>query len=138
MTGHVRNAADNLATTGSVTFMIEKASDSSVQQSLKFNLHVGADADMNNKIGVDIEEMNAAYLGIKGLDVVGQDKDGNAIDDGGIAATYAIDAIADAVAKVSAQRSALGAVQNRLEHTINNVDNVVENTTNTRSTTLTT
>ena len=84
---------------------------------------------MNNKIGVGIEEMNAAYLGIKGLDVVGQDKDGNKIDDGGIAATYAIDAIADAVAKVSAQRSALGAVQNRLEHTINNVDNVVENTT---------
>ena len=84
---------------------------------------------MNNKIGVDIGEMNASYLGIKNLDVVGVDKDGNKIDDGGIAATYAIDAIADAVAKVSAQRSALGAVQNRLEHTINNVDNVVENTT---------
>ena len=113
----------------SVTFLVHKAQDTTVQQSLKFNLHVGADADMNNKIGVGIEEMNAAYLGIKGLDVVGKDKDGNKIDDGGIAATYAIDAIADAVAKVSAQRSALGAVQNRLEHTINNVDNVVENTT---------
>ena len=113
----------------SVTFFVAKAQDSTVQQSLKFNLHVGADADMNNKIGVGIEEMNASYLGIKGLDIVGHDKDGNAIDDGGIAATYAIDAIADAVAKVSAQRSALGAVQNRLEHTINNVDNVVENTT---------
>ena len=36
---------------------------------------------------------------------------------------------ADAVAKVSAQRSTLGAVQNRLEHTIANLDNVVENTT---------
>ena len=50
-------------------------------------------------------------------------------NDGGIAATYAIDAIADAISKVSAQRSALGAVQNRLEHTIDNLDNVVENTT---------
>jgi flagellin len=40
----------------------------------------------------------------------------------------AIDAIADAVSKVSAQRSSLGAIQNRLEHTIANVDNVVENT----------
>ncbi len=40
-----------------------------------------------------------------------------------------IDRIAEAVAKVSSQRSALGAVQNRLEHTINNLDNVVENTT---------
>ena len=131
-TDYARKTADKYAAPAdntSVTFLVHKAQDSTVQQSLKFNLHVGADADMNNKIGVDIEEMNAAYLGIKGLDVVGQDKDGNKIDDGGIAATYAIDAIADAVAKVSAQRSALGAVQNRLEHTINNVDNVVENTT---------
>ena len=131
VTGLARNAVNNYkdADSDAVTFMVEKATDSSVQQSLKFNLHVGADADMNNKIGVGIEEMNSKYLGIHGLDVVGQDKDGNKIDDGGIAATYAIDAIADAVAKVSAQRSALGAVQNRLEHTINNVDNVVENTT---------
>ena len=37
--------------------------------------------------------------------------------------------IADAVAKVSSQRSALGAIKNRLEHTIANLDNVVENTT---------
>ena len=50
-------------------------------------------------------------------------------DPNGAAATYAIDAIADAVAKISAQRSLLGAVQNRLDHTINNLDNVVENTT---------
>ena len=58
---------------------------------------------MNNKIGVGIEEMSSKYLGVKGLDVVGKDKDGNNTNDGGIAATYAIDAIADAVAKVSAQ-----------------------------------
>lgn len=101
-----------------------------MQQSLQFNLHVGADADMNNKIGVAIEQMNSRYLGIHGLDVVGKDTDGvTNIDDGGLAATYAIDAISDAVVKVSAQRSTLGAIQNRLEHTINNVDNVVENTT---------
>ena len=34
------------------------------------------------------------------------------------AGTYAIDAISDAISKVSSQRSSLGAVQNRLEHTI--------------------
>ena len=51
------------------------------------------------------------------------------VDNTGAKATYAIDAIADAVAKVSETRSALGAVQNRLEHTIANLDNVVENTT---------
>ena len=95
-----------------------------VKDALAFNLHVGADADMTNKINVDIESMSAAGLGIKGLNVK---------DNTGIAATYAIDAIADAVAKVSSQRSALGAVQNRLEHTIANVDNVVENTTSAES-----
>ena len=95
-----------------------------VSAKLSFSLHVGADADMTNKINVDIDSMSAAGLGIKGLNVK---------DTTGMAATYAIDAIADAVAKVSEQRSALGAVQNRLEHTIANVDNVVENTTSAES-----
>ena len=95
-----------------------------VKDALSFNLHVGADADMTNKINVDIDSMSAAGLGIKGLDV----KDAT-----GMKATYAIDAIADAISKVSEQRSSLGAVQNRLEHTISNVDNVVENTTSAES-----
>ena len=91
-----------------------------VKDALSFNLHVGADADMTNKITVNIDAMDAAGLGIKGL---------NVSDNNGASATYAIDAIADAISKVSSQRSALGAVQNRLEHTIANLDNVVENTT---------
>ena len=106
---------------GSFTITTGKAE---VANSLSFSLHVGADADMTNKIQVNIDAMDAASLGIKGLNV--KDASGNA-------ATYAIDAIADAVSKVSAQRSALGAVQNRLEHTIANVDNVVENTTTAES-----
>ena len=96
----------------------------SYKDKLSFNLHVGSDADMTNKISVDIETMNSAYLGIKGI---------NVNDESGIAGTYAVDAIADAITKVSSQRSALGAVQNRLEHTINNLDNVVENTTSAES-----
>ena len=95
-----------------------------VTEGLSFSLHVGADADMTNKINVNIDSMSAAGLGIKGLDVA---------DDNGSAATYAVDAIADAISKVSSQRSALGAVQNRLEHTIDNLDNVVENTTSAES-----
>ena len=126
------NAGDGSVLEANVTFTVEKATNTT-QQALNFNLHVGADADMNNKIGVGIEEMSSKYLGVKNLDVVGKDAQGNNTNDGGIAATYAIDAIADAVAKVSAQRSSLGAVQNRLEHTINNVDNVVENTTSAES-----
>ena len=110
-------------TDGDGTFYI-KTGQTEVAEKLSFNLHVGSDADMTNKINVNIETMNSSYLGIKGLNVA---------DDSGKAATYAIDAIADAVSKVSEQRSALGAVQNRLEHTIDNLDNVVENTTSAES-----
>ena len=118
--------ADKAATVknnGDGTFEITQCTVN-VKKSLSFSLHVGADADATNKINVNIEAMSAAGLGIKGLSVK---------DDSGVAATYAIDAIADAVAKVSSQRSALGAVQNRLEHTIDNLDNVVENTTSAES-----
>ena len=94
------------------------------KQGLQLSLHVGADADENNKIAVTIDTMDSAGLGVKGL---------NLVDNTGAKATYAIDAIADAVAKVSETRSALGAVQNRLEHTIANLDNVVENTTSAES-----
>lgn len=102
-----------------INFFIEKG-QRELQERLHFGLHVGADSDMSNKIIVSIDALDTRGLGIRGLNVK---------DDSGAAATYAIDAIADAVAQVSAQRSLLGAVQNRLEHTINNLDNVVENTT---------
>ena len=110
-------------TNGTGTFQIQTGS-AKVANSLSFSLHVGADADMTNKIQVNIDAMDSASLGIKGLNVK---------DDSGNAATYAVDAISDAISKVSSQRSALGAVQNRLEHTINNLDNVVENTTTAES-----
>ena len=108
---------------GKTTYTISKGY-ATVADTLSFNLHVGADADMTNKITVDIDVMNSANLGVKGLNVT---------DATGTAATYAVDAISDAIAKVSSQRSALGAVQNRLEHTIDNLDNIVENTTTAES-----
>ena len=110
-------------TNGDGTFKINLA-QTEVAEKLNFNLHVGSDADMTNKINVNIETMSSSYLGIKGL---------NVSDDTGVSATYAVDAIADALQKVSDQRSSLGAVQNRLEHTIANLDNVVENTTSAES-----
>jgi flagellin len=88
------------------------------------SLHVGADSSSDNKITMNIAQLGARGLGINGLDVSGNDAEN---------ATSAIDTIADALSKVSAQRSTLGAVQNRLEHTINNLDNVVENTTSAES-----
>ncbi len=113
----------NIANTDDYKFTLTKGK-ATFDKALSFGLHVGADADMTNKITVDVDSMSAAGLGVKGL---------NVSDDSGTAATYAIDAIADAISKVSAQRSSLGAVQNRLEHTIANVDNVVENTTSAES-----
>ena len=44
-------------------------------------------------------------------------------------ADAAVNTIANAIQKVSTQRSALGAVQNRLEHTINNLGVTTENIT---------
>ena len=121
----VTNTGDQAITlaNGDGTFKI-KLAKTEVAEKLNFNLHVGSDADMTNKINVNIETMSSSYLGIKGLNVT---------DETGVSATYAVDAIADALQKVSDQRSSLGAVQNRLEHTIANLDNVVENTTSAES-----
>ena len=106
---------------GDGTFAITKGTVA-IKDALSFNLHVGADADTTNKISVKIDSMSSAGLGIKGIKADTEQD-----------ATYAIDAIADAISKVSDQRSSLGAVQNRLEHTIDNLDNVVENTTSAES-----
>ncbi len=115
---------DTNATAGNLTdnkFTLTKGKVN-YNDALSFNLHVGADADMTNKITVNIDSMNSAGLGVKGIKADTEQD-----------ATYAIDAIADAISTVSSQRSSLGAVQNRLEHTINNLDNVVENTTSAES-----
>ncbi len=114
-------ATNDAYDTATTTFTLNKGTVS-YKDGLSFNLHVGADADMTNKITVNIDSMNSAGLGIKGIKADTEQD-----------ATYAIDAIADAISKVSSQRSSLGAVQNRLEHTINNLDNVVENTTSAES-----
>ena len=90
------------------------------KKDLSLSLHVGADADFENKISFNIEKMDSRGLGIKGISVTGNTPAN---------ATYAIDSIEAAIRSVSEQRSGLGAIQNRLEHTIKNLDNVVENTT---------
>ena len=104
---------------GSVTNLkIETFAD--LNDAIDLSLHVGADSSSDNKITLNINQMSARGLGVNGLNVAGKTGDN---------ATKSIDTIGDALAKVSSQRSTLGAVQNRLEHTINNLDNIVENTT---------
>jgi len=91
-----------------------------LNDALDVSLHVGADSADDNKIYMNIAQLSARGLGLNGLKVSGDTSDD---------ATAAIDTVATALQMVSAQRSALGAIQNRLEHTIANLDNIVENTT---------
>ena len=111
--------AAKVTTTGIASFSDVEPGDAGIK-ALNFSLQVGADTSEQNKISIDIEAMSAKALGIDGLKVDGKDSKN---------ADAAVDVIAEAIQKVSTQRSALGAVQNRLEHTIANLDNVVENTT---------
>ena len=108
-------------------FIMQRTTE--VNEDLELTLHVGADSDKENKIGVTIESMKSALLGVDKL----HSNNIGIVDETGNNATDAIDVIADALQKVSTQRSALGAIQNRLEHTIKNLDNVVENTTSAES-----
>ncbi len=82
------------------------------------SLQVGAAS--GQEITITISKTDATSLGVKAAKVSGENGDD---------AKEAIGMITKAIAKVSAQRSSLGAIQNRLEHTIANLDNVVENTT---------
>jgi len=85
-------------------------------------LQVGAANESAQQITIKISAMDASTLEIAtGGKAISVSTQANAQE--------AIGYITKAIAKVSAQRSDLGAIQNRLEHTIANLDNVVENTT---------
>ena len=102
-TDNVASTTDNQTLNGATNKFTLTKGTVSYNDALSFNLHVGADADMTNKITVNIDSMSSAGLGVKGIKADTEQD-----------ATYAIDAIADAISTVSSQRSALGAVQNRL------------------------
>lgn len=114
-----------------------------VQQSTEFNtkgllsgtfntrLQVGAKGDVIQTIKISIASMDA-----KGLNLASANKKMRTtlqVNTGNnnfqiSSARKLMTAVQAAISIVSAQRSALGAVQNRLEHTIANLDNIVENT----------
>jgi flagellin len=82
----------------------------------KLNLQVGA--NQGQKIELEIKSMDVAGLE---LAVISDEVENHEN------ATEYITTIQDALDKVSAARSDLGALQNRLEHTIANADNTAEN-----------
>ena len=79
------------------------------------NIQVGAANRSEQRITISIAKMDATTLGVKSISV--------ATESG---AQKAIASITSAIARVSKQRSDLGAIQNRLEHTIANLDNVAQ------------
>ena len=79
------------------------------------NLQVGSLE--NQSISITISAMNAKALGVASLSVSSFTVAGKAMT-----------SVQAAISMVSAQRSALGALQNRLEHTIANLDTTSENT----------
>lgn len=83
-------------------------------------LQIGANS--GEELTLDIGDMASGGLGVGGLDVTAED-----------GASAAIEALDDAIAAVSTQRSELGAKQNRLEHTINNLTTTQENLTEANS-----
>ena len=87
---------------------------------LELDFHIGANEGQT--ITLEIQKMSAEELGIDSLNVQSSD-----------AAATAISKIDEAIAKVSAERSNLGAVQNRLEHTITNLQTMSENLTSAES-----
>jgi len=123
-------SADRLAIQKEVSALTSEISR--VAQSTQFNtlnllngsftegktLQVGTANVADQRITIKISAMDSSSLKVKDVNLKTQ-----------TGAQQAISKITQAIAKVSAQRSDLGAVQNRLEHTIANLDNVVENTT---------
>jgi flagellin len=87
-----------------------KATDGSL------TLQIGANSGQNMNIAIN--NMGAQALGVQGLQITTEAQ-----------ANIAIKVIDAATAKVSAQRSALGAFQNRLEHTSNNLGTASQNIT---------
>jgi len=79
-------------------------------------LQVGANEGQT--MSFSIENMSATALGVNDSNVDLSTQTG---------ASNSLGKIDNAIAKISKQRSLLGAVQNRLEHTIANLDNTAEN-----------
>lgn len=79
-------------------------------------LQVGDTNDAFQKVEVSVASMSSSSLGLGSVDCSSQEAAGNSIQ-----------AIKDAIEKVSTARGNLGALQNRLDHTINNLGVTTEN-----------
>lgn len=98
----------------SITFVFGKKEAASNKLDESLMLQIGANAGQTTF--VSMSDMRAKAIGVDKIDI--SSKFGSAT---------AIETVNNAISKVSAQRSLMGAVQNRLEYTINNLNTASEN-----------
>ncbi len=127
LTTAVVGAATAIDLSGSLNFTDMRVGESI---SLVFGKHEAASSTLGESIMtqiganagqtafISIKDMRADAIGVKDIDISTE-----------FGAQTAIETINNAIEKVSAQRSALGAMQNRLDHTINNLGTSSENLT---------
>ncbi|ETT80095.1 flagellin domain-containing protein [Paenibacillus sp. FSL R7-277] len=98
------------------TLTAKAAVDLTVGTNNALKMQIGANQDQNMSIGIN--DMRADALGVGSISVTSQ-----------ATANTSVTTIQNAIEKVSAERSKLGAYQNRLDHTINNLNTSSENLT---------
>jgi len=127
-TGDVQLTVTNLDTLKvgeSITLNFKSSDAGNADINKAVNMQIGSNTGQNMYVGID--NMGATALGVRGTD-------GKAVNiDSAGKSSAAIATIDNAIEKVSAQRSQLGAFQNRLEHTINNLGTSSENLTGAES-----
>ena len=104
----------NMKVGESITLVFSKHVEAST--SLEDSIMTQIGANSGQIAFISINDMRAEALGVNDVNISSK-----------FGAATAIETIQNALDRVSAQRSALGAMQNRLEHTIKNVDTAAEN-----------
>ena len=127
--------------TGALKVAFDKNKEGKAAEAAKSSFTMQVGANENQTMTLEFDDMRSAALGITGTaDSTGFTKE-NTVTDGtnnttneaaldvsdSTNAGTAITKIQNAINKVSAERSKLGAYQNRLEHTINNLGTSSEN-----------
>ena len=111
------------ANSGVVKFQAAPTKTITAGPGKSLTLQIGDTADGFNQLKVNIGDTHCDALGIDAIKISDQ-----------TSAAAAVDAIKDAINKVSDIRGTLGATQNRLDHTINNLSVMTENIQDAEST----
>lgn len=113
---------DVTALEGGAAVGVTESSTFDVTESAGKGLTFQVGANRGDEMVINLDSVNCESLGINSAKVTTQE-----------AAAAAIEAVDNAINKVSSQRAYLGAIQNRLEYKINNLETSTENLTSAES-----